>query len=268
MNENFSALLQDCLEIARQSGEIIKKAWEKPAHVRHKGAIDLVTDTDMAVQAFLREKLAPLCKDAAFLGEENDSGPNADPESGLCWIVDPVDGTTNFVHRIPFVATSIALCEKGSPRIGIVNIPMLGECFYAAKAHGAFCNGKKISVSRTVALKDALVATGFPYEIAPEITGIIRRLGLVLPQTRGLRRLGAAAIDLAYVACGRLDAFYETCLKPWDVAGGILLVTEAGGRISNFSGNTYAFGQPVLADNGFIHEDMLALVQARNGQPA
>lgn len=262
MNKNYSDLLADLVEIGRQSGEIIKKAWARPSHVRHKGAIDLVTETDVDVQNFLREKLASLCPQAEFLGEESDSDKKPDPATSLCWIVDPVDGTTNFVHRIPVVATSIALCDRGDPILGLVNAPILDECFYGAKGHGAFCNGEKISVSRTDKLCNSVVATGFPYEISSELPDIIMRLKHVLPATRGLRRLGAAAIDLAFVACGRLDAFYETSLKPWDVAGGLLLISEAGGICSNFAGLPYKFGEPLLADNGNIHQSMLNLLKA------
>lgn len=260
MCKNYSDLLDTLVDIGRQSGEIIKKAWKKPSHVRHKGVTDLVTETDVAVQAFLREKLSILCPQAKFLGEESDSDKKPDPATSLCWIVDPVDGTTNFVHRIPVVATSIALCNKGEPILGLVNAPMLDECFYGAKGLGAFCNGEKIAVSREDKLCDSVVATGFPYDIGPELPDIMRRLKQFLPATQGLRRLGAAAIDLAFVACGRLDAFYEASLNPWDVAGGLLLVSEAGGLFSNFAGLPYKFGDPLLADNGRIHQAMLDLL--------
>lgn len=268
MTDDLKGLLKACLPIMEDSGEIIKRAWIKPDIIHHKARTDLVTETDFAVQRFLQERLSRLLPEAAFLGEE-ERDPQADsvnPQTDLCWIVDPVDGTTNFVHRIPFVATSVALWDKGQPLIGLVNAPMLGELFYASIKGGAFRNGDRIRVSSAEKAADALVCTGLPYVPIPEMAGIMGRLSRIIPATQGLRRLGAAALDLAYVACGCLDAFYETSLKPWDMAGGVLLVREAGGTVSDFHGQSHLFGQPLLADNGTIHELMLDLVSPRPGE--
>lgn len=261
-------LLHACLEIVRKSGEIVTTAWNKPDIIHHKALTDLVTETDLAVQAYLQKELSALLPDAAFIGEENftSDSTSASPDKDLCWIVDPVDGTTNFVHRLPFVASSVALWNKGIPILGIVNAPMLKETFYARKNNGAFCNGKKIKVSSASHASEALVCTGFPYSPLPEMPGIMGRLQRIIPVTQGLRRLGAAALDLSYVASGRLDAFYETCLKPWDMAAGVLLVSEAGGTVSDFYGQDHKFGQPLLADNGRLHEIMLAFVRPRDGE--
>ncbi len=262
MKRDYAYLLEPCLRIAEEAGQIIRKAWKNPDIVHHKAQNDLVTETDFAVQAFLQKELQDLLPEAAFIGEENlnaDTRP-ADPMKDLCWIVDPVDGTTNFVHRIPLVACSIALWENGAPILGLVSAPMLNELYYALAGAGAFLDGKQIRVSDADKAYEALVCTGLPYAPEKEMSEIIGRLERVIPAAQGMRRLGAAALDLAWVACGRLDAFYETSLKPWDLAAGALLVTEAGGSVSNFRGEEYVFGQPLLADNGKVHGVMLDLL--------
>lgn len=253
-----TSLLQECVAIVRQSGEIIRAHWSRPSQVRHKGSIDLVTETDLAVEAFLQENLARLLPGVTFLAEESS---RADQKPGeCCWIVDPVDGTTNFVHRIPQVGTSVALWQNGRVMLGVVNVPMQDECFWAARGAGAFCNGKAVGVSRIDKLNDALVGTGFPYDVAERLPEIMGRLAVVLPLVQGMRRIGAASVDLAYVACGRLDAFYEADLKPWDLAAGWLLVEEAGGRVSNLHNRPLRFGDALLASNGRLHEVLAALL--------
>lgn len=247
-------LMQDVVDVVRESGAIIRRQWEKTHAVRHKGSIDLVTETDVAVEAFLKERLGALLPEADFLAEES-CAAGAGP-SPLCWIIDPVDGTTNFVHRIPQVGTSVALWEDGQVRLGVVNVPMMDECYWAGLGLGAFCNGAPIHVSAAAALEDAVVATGFPYAIAERLDEVLARLALVLPRAQGVRRLGAASVDLAYVASGRQDAFYEMLLKPWDVAAGWLLVEEAGGRVSSLDGSPYVFGNEILASNGHLHSGL------------
>lgn len=263
MRRDSAYLLERCLPIMGQASQIIRNAWKQPDIVHHKAQKDLVTETDLAVQAFLQKELQSLLPEAAFIGEEN-LNPDirtADPLKDLCWIVDPVDGTTNFVHRIPLVACSVALWENGMPILGLVSAPMLNELYYAIAGSGAFLDGEKIRVSDAGKAYETLVCTGLPYAPEKEMGEIIGRLERVIPATQGMRRLGAAALDLAWVACGRLDAFYETSLKPWDLAAGVLLVTEAGGRVSNFRGEEYIFGQPLLADNGKVHKLMLDLLE-------
>lgn len=264
-------LMQDVVDVVRESGAIIRRQWEKTHAVRHKGSIDLVTETDVAVEAFLKERLGALLPEADFLAEES-CAAGAGP-SPLCWIIDPVDGTTNFVHRIPQVGTSVALWEDGQVRLGVVNVPMMDECYWAGLGLGAFCNGAPIHVSAAATLEDAVVATGFPYAIAERLDEVLARLALVLPRAQGVRRLGAASVDLAYVASGRQDAFYEMLLKPWDVAAGWLLVEEAGGRVSSLDGGPYAFGNEILASNGHLHgglERLFARIEPvrAQGRPA
>jgi len=252
------ALLKKTLAAAESAGDIIREHWQQPRAVRHKGRIDLVTRTDAAVEAHLRERLEGLVPGVGFMGEE--SARSLLPE-GDCWIVDPVDGTTNFVHSIPFVAVSIALWQDGAVRLGVVHLPMLGECFSAEKGRGAYCNGRPIRVSDTDDCEHSLIATGFPYDIEMQKEYILSRLAAVLPKCRGVRRCGAAAADLAYVAAGRYEAFYEPGLKPWDLAAGWLLVEEAGGRVTNIHGKPLRFGDAILASNGRVHQELVGLLR-------
>ena len=241
-----ASILRECVDIVRRSGAIIRDHWSRSRCVRYKGSIDLVTETDLAVEAFLKEKLAALLPEASFMAEESSA---ADQQPGpLCWIIDPVDGT------------SVALWQEDRVVLGVVNVPMLDECFRAVRGQGAFCNDRPIAVSEAATLADALVGTGFPYDVAARLPEVLERLAAVLPVTQGLRRIGAASVDLAYLACGRLDAFYEAGLKPWDMAAGWLLVEEAGGRVSNLRNEPLCFGEALLASNDRLHDAMAALL--------
>jgi myo-inositol-1(or 4)-monophosphatase len=253
----LSPLLDATIAAARTAGGIIREHWQQPRTVHHKGRIDLVTQTDAAVEAHLKECLHTLLPGVGFMGEE--SAHNLITE-GDCWIVDPLDGTTNFVHGIPFAAVSIALWQEGTTRLGVVNIPMLDECFYAEAGQGAYCNGRALRVSNAVRCEQGLISTGFPYDIDAQKDRILRWLGAVLPQCLGVRRCGAASADLAYVAAGRYEAFYETGLKPWDIAAGWLLVEEAGGCVTNIQGEPLRFGDDILASNGHVHGELVDLL--------
>lgn len=247
------------VDIVRRSGRIIREHWRMPSHARHKGRIDLVTETDLAVEAFLVQELEQLLPQALFMAEES-ARPGQQPGE-LCWIIDPVDGTTNFVHRLPHVGTSVALWQNGTPVLGVVNVPMLEECYWAMSGKGAFCNGAPLRVSNAKMLEDTLVATGIPYTIRQDLPDVLDRLRVVLPATQNLRRLGAASVDLAYVASGHLDAYYEMGLRPWDVAAGVLLVQEAGGRVTRSDGGPFVFGDEILATNGHVHDAMVAVLR-------
>jgi myo-inositol-1(or 4)-monophosphatase len=255
-------LLKQVIAAAREAGGIVSANSRRPRTLRYKGRADLVTETDTAVEAFLREKLGALMPGIAFLGEESAGTPSPgfDIPQGDCWIVDPVDGTTNFVHGLPFVAVSIALYLDGATRLGVVHLPFLKECFSARRGAGAKRNGVRVRVSQVKRCEEALVATGFPYSMIGALDDILRRLGNILPNCRGVRRCGAAAADLAYVAAGRFDAFYESGLKSWDFAAGRLLVEEAGGRVTATDGAELAFGDALLASNGHIHRNMMELL--------
>ncbi len=241
------------------AGEIIRVNSAKPKDIRKKGRIDLVTETDLAVEEKLKESLSAILPEADFLAEETSS----DVRPGdLTWIIDPVDGTTNFAHGLPLVATSVALWSRDRVVLGIINLPILGELFSAVLGRGAVLNGQPIRVSTASELEQSLVATGFPYDIENHLDSLMKFLAKVLVRARGVRRPGAAALDLAYVACGRYEAFYEPALKPWDTAAGLLLVEEAGGRVTEFD-QTVPYvpgGATTLATNGLIHAELSELL--------
>ena len=241
------------------AGEIIREHFRLPKDIRRKGRIDLVTATDLAVEKALTVKLSGILPGCALLAEETAGDTKLDRPT---WIIDPLDGTTNFAHQIPFVATSVALWIDGEIVLGIVNAPILNECFMASKGGGAYVGDQRLTVSAAAEPENALVATGFPYTIRDDIENVLPPLRNMLLASQGLRRQGAAAIDLAYVAAGRFDAFYEIGLKPWDTAAGLLLVAEAGGRVSRFDGYTpYKLGDPdILASNGRLHTEIALLI--------
>lgn len=251
--------LEQAAAAVLEAGELIRRAWGRPKEVRHKGRIDLVTATDLAVEELLKERLSAALPGATFLAEETSA------QAGLgmsTWIIDPLDGTTNFAHGLPFVATSVALWQDGDLLLGLINLPILGELFTAVRGQGAWRNNEPIAVSGTATVQESLIATGFPYNTRKYLDGIQRHLGRMLLETQGVRRPGAAALDLAYVACGRFDGFYENALNAWDTAAGVLLVEEAGGRVSGFDANRpYVLGaDEILASNGLLHEDLSRLL--------
>ncbi|WP_343219541.1 inositol monophosphatase family protein [Pseudodesulfovibrio sp. JC047] len=252
-------LLEDLLPIVDRAGDMVCEAAKKTKKIQYKGRIDLVTETDLAVETMLKEALGTLLPGSDFLAEET---ANATIPGECTWIIDPIDGTTNFAHGLPFVANSIGLWHKDQMILGVINLPLLGEVFTAVKGGGAFMNGQPIAVSSTSDLEHALLATGFPYDIETHLETVLSHLKAVLPVTQGLRRPGAAALDLAYIACGRYDGFFESALNPWDTAAGILLVEEAGGRISEFAADTpYSLGAPsILATNTLLHEKISSLL--------
>lgn len=257
--KQLEELASGAMRAVEASGDIIRRAWDKPSDVRRKGRIDLVTETDLAVEEALMESLSRVLPGSAFLAEE--SAGSLDPGE-LTWIIDPLDGTTNFAHRLPFVATSVALWSGGQSVLGFVNAPAMGELFHAVRGGGAFVNARPISVSGTGELEAALVATGFPYTVREDIRVLMADLENMLLHTQGVRRPGAASIDLAYTAAGRFDAFYEIGLKPWDTAAGWLLVEEAGGRVTAYDPSEpfHLRSRSILASNGLLHGAVAALL--------
>lgn len=253
------SILDDVKKIALESGEIIREADSRPRQIRHKGRIDLVTETDVAVEDFLKAELGQLLPESDFLAEE--SAKHTKPGE-LTWIIDPVDGTTNFAHGLPFVATSIGLWHRDRIVLGIINIPLMEELFSAVSGKGAQLNENPIKVTDVSDLESSLLATGFPYAIEEHLESVIGPLRKLLPLTQGIRRPGAAALDLAYVACGRYEGFYELALNPWDTAAGLLLVEEAGGRVTEYDAYTpYTLGAPsILATNGGIHDELSGIL--------
>lgn len=230
----------------------------RPRQVDLKGAIDLVTEIDLACEAAIREVLAKHTPDVPVLGEEGGGAEGATTR----WIVDPLDGTTNFVHGFPFFCVSIALERDGVLEAGVVIDGVRGEVFAAARGRGATADGQRIRVSDTRELASALVGTGFPYDSREKAAFYLTFVQRALERTQGIRRAGAAALDLAMVACGRLDAFWEFRLSPWDVAAGQLLVEEAGGRCSGHDGAAMPREMRMhpLASNGFLHDAMMRLL--------
>ncbi len=270
--ETAKSLLPEVLRIVLESGRIIKEQSHGPLNISHKGPMDLVTQTDVAVEEFLIEQLGRPDRPIAFLGEESAAKGLTASLEAPAWIIDPVDGTTNYAHRMPFVATSLALWSGSEVLLGIVNCPLIDECFYAVRGAGAymgkepdakgnFAESTKLEVSKTKELSSSLLATGFPYDTKENLHLILKRLEKVLPATQGLRRFGAAALDLAYVAAGRFDAYYEEWLKPWDVAAGWLLVQEAGGRVGTLNGDQYTLeSSGIAAANPFVYHSLLGLL--------
>ncbi|QJB57734.1 inositol monophosphatase family protein [Pseudodesulfovibrio sp. zrk46] len=256
---NEKKFCDDLVYILGKAGNIVIDASTQAKKVRHKGRIDLVTETDIAVEEMLKEELSRLLPGSDFLAEESAKDT---PLGEFTWIIDPVDGTTNFAHGLPMVATSVGLWHNNRVVLGLVNLPLMGELFFAVEGHGAFLNEKPIRVSRVTTMEEALLATGFPYAIDDHLDTILKQLKSLLPITQGIRRPGAAALDLAYVACGRYDGFYESALNPWDTAAGILLIQEAGGMVSEYeSGEPYSFeSKSIMATNGLIHKELSCLL--------
>ncbi len=246
-------LLAVAEEAARAAGAVLAAYASGPTSVRHKGAVDLVTEVDLRCEAAIREVLARHTPEVPVLGEEGDVAV----ASATRWVVDPLDGTTNFVHGFPYYAVSVALEVDGRGEVGVVLDPVRHRLYAAARGQGATCDGARLRVSDTRDLGAALIGTGFPYDRrepgrAAFYTGFVTR---VLERAQGVRRGGAAALDLAMVAAGALDGFWEFHLKPWDVAAGRLLITEAGGRYTAHDGAPLGTGpQSPLATNGWLHD--------------
>lgn len=227
-------LLEEVLKVTEQAAEFIRSQAGKVTaeKIEIKSKNSLVSFVDKQAEEMLVEGLSKIIEDAGFITEEETITSG---KSEYTWIIDPLDGTTNFLHQIPIYSVSIGLLHEDEIILGVVCDIERKETFYAWKGGGAWCNGQSIHVSVRTEITDAVVATGFPYaskDVSPELMGIF---DYFLKNARGIRRLGSAAIDLAYVACGRFDAYYETNLNAWDMAGGILLVREAGGTVTDFS---------------------------------
>jgi myo-inositol-1(or 4)-monophosphatase len=252
--------LKTC-EIAQKAGLFIaeqRKGFSQTM-VEHKGLHDLVSYVDREAEKMIIAELSTVLPEAGFIAEE---GTNDRHGEKYNWIIDPLDGTTNFIQGIPTYAVSIALMEGNELVVGVVYEIGQQECFYAWKNGGAFLNGTKIGVSDKSDLHLSLLATGFPYTNFDMLDSYMLFLKWMLRNSRGVRRIGSAATDLAYVACGRFDAFWEYGLKPWDMAAGALLVKEAGGCVSDFQGTeNYVFGIDIVATNTLLHESILQKIK-------
>ncbi len=243
-------------EAARRAGEFLRDHLFKPHQVTHKGKIDLVTEADPVAERLILESLREKTPEIPVLGEEI---ARTEPR-GLYWLVDPLDGTTNYAHGFPWFGVSVALMEDERVLVGAIYHPVTDEMFTAARGRGATLNGQPIRVSETSTPEKALLATGFPYNIHDRPEPVVSAFREFLVRVQGIRRAGAASLDLAYVACGRFDGFWEALLKPWDTAAGVLLVEEAGGRVTDYLGEPYhPFKKHVVASNGKIHDFMVKL---------
>lgn len=252
MEHFFSAAWQ----AAEAAGTLIRESWQQVKDIHYKSAIDLVTDTDRRAEERIVEILRRNFPDHSLLAEEENTVDL--PHSSYRWIIDPLDGTTNFAHAYPQVSVSIALKREGELILGLVYDPLREECFRAAKDQGAFLNQDRIRVSNVEGLDKALLATGFPYDRRENADLYLAFFKAFMMRTHGIRRAGSAALDLCYVACGRLDGFWELKLHPWDTAAGSLIVREAGGKLTDFSGKEFTlWGEETLASNGLIHGEML-----------
>jgi len=252
-------LLTTAIEAVVRAGEIQLAHLGSDIRVDKKGTIDLVTEVDVAIERTFRDLVAGRFPDHQVLGEE--MGGSAVPPKGACWVFDPIDGTTNYAHGLPIFCASLALEMDGTAELGAVYDPTRRELFTAERGGGAFLNGRPIHVSPAETLVDAMLVTGFPYDVHARVAEIVGLFGEFVGRARAVRRLGSAALDLCYVAAGRLDGFWENDLKPWDIAAGSLIVAEAGGRVTGLHGEPFTSRQGhVLATNDRIHQAMLDVI--------
>jgi myo-inositol-1(or 4)-monophosphatase len=258
---NYNEITQSVITLAKDTGLFLKDLTGKmnEGMIETKGRMDFVTEADKQCEKLLLDGLRLILPEAGFIAEE---GTYTNRGKVYNWIVDPIDGTTNFIHGVSPFSISIALMENEELVSGVIHEPVLQECFAAWKGGPAELNGRTIHVSNRPRLSDALVATGVPYSDFSMLDAYMGSFREFMACTHGIRRLGSAAIDLAYVACGRYDAFWEYHLKPWDVAAGTLIIRQAGGSVSDFhGGDDFLFGQTYAATNGLISNEFLDVLK-------
>ena len=251
--------MEFAVSVAKSAGAIQKSRYEDASvKVEHKGPIDLVTEVDIECEKLVTEAIAERFPSHGILAEE---GTELENSSDYLWIVDPLDGTTNFAHGVPIFCVSIALVKQGKPVIGVAYDPLRDELFTAIKGGGAFLNGKPIRVSNVTEMDDALLSTGFPYDIRTNIDNNLDHFNRVVVNCQAIRRVGSAVIDLCYTACGRFDGFWEKGLFAWDMAAAALIVEEAGGIVTDMNGEPLdLYGKTILAANRNIHSALLKLL--------
>ncbi len=259
-------ILHTATEAARKAGEVLLSFQGSLTHVRKKGAIDLVTDADIASEKVVLDTIRAAFPAHSVLTEETGTHRG---DARHQWIVDPLDGTTNFAHHLDLFAVSIGFAVDGDLQVGVVFNPVSGELFHAVRGMGAMQNGRPIHVSTQDRLQDSLLVTGFPYRLQEMMTPLINRFTRCLGASQGVRRLGSAALDLCFVACGRFEGFWEQWLNPWDTAAGSLILTEAGGHVTDFENRLFQIEmKEILATNGRIHDAMLPLLcEVQQGTP-
>lgn len=259
----LTKILDQVQILVRETAKFILEESEKfkSVDIQSKGLHDYVSYVDLGSEKMLVAGLEKILPVAGFLAEEGTVDNN---KENYCWVIDPLDGTTNFMHGLPVYSISIALTEGDDILLGVVYSIKSEEMFCATKGSGAWLNGLAISVSEVVSVKDMLVGTGFPFTNYKYLNPYLDTLRYFIENTHGVRRMGSAAIDLAYVACGRYDAFFEYNLNPWDVCAGILLIREAGGKVSDFSGEENNIrGEEIIASNKAVYKDFFKEVSSR-----
>lgn len=258
---HLEKLTHEVIRVAKQAGEFIRQERKgfDPDRIEYKGLNDLVSYVDKTAEKTIVTELEKALPEAGFITEEKTTTKIGDRYN---WIIDPLDGTTNFIHGVPSFSVSIALKEYDELVLGVVYEINLDECFYAWKDAPAYLNGKEIKVSHNPTVGGSLIATGFPYYDFDKQSAYIALFTELMKNCHGLRRLGSAAVDLAYTACGRFEAFYEYNLNPWDIAAGVVIVRQAGGQVVNYKGGDEVLNsRQLLATNGKITEEMLEIIQ-------
>jgi myo-inositol-1(or 4)-monophosphatase len=257
--------LTTAIEAVVRAGDLQMARFGHDIRIDKKGAIDLVTEVDLEVERMFRDLIAERFPDHQILAEEF-GGSKTVPE-GPCWVFDPIDGTSNYAHGLPIFCSSLALEIDGVPELAAVYDPNRKELFTAERDGGAFLNGRPLRVSRAERMVEAMLVTGFPYDVHSRIDEIVGLFAAFVGQARAVRRLGSAAIDLCWVAAGRMDGFWESDLKAWDIAGGALIVEQAGGWVTRMDGSAFVSrAGDVLASNGHLHQAMLQVIQEFRGR--
>lgn len=263
---NLEVMTGQVAKVAKEAGAYLRESQHtfNQATITSKSLNALVSEVDRNAEKLIVDRLKALFPEAGFLTEEETTAQETDLE--YTWVIDPLDGTTNFIHGLPIYSVSLALLKDGWPVIGVVYEVGMDECFTAFKDGGATLNGTPISTTNTTALEDTLLATGFPYYNFSKLQGFQDTLAHFYQHTRGVRRIGTAAVDLAYTAAGRFDGYFEYGLSPWDVAAGVLLVREAGGYVTNFENDNVAVAsESIIAANKSIHALVFEVVKRNMG---
>ncbi len=255
----MSPRLKIVTEIARQAGQILLAGFGRAKQIEYKGAIDLVTEFDRRSDAFILAQLRQAFPGEAILSEESGLDTTS---SDYVWIVDPLDGTTNFAHSFPVFSVSIGLTFRGQPFLGVVYDPLRHELYAAQAGHGATLNGEPIHVSAITSLEQALLTTGFPYDLRTNPRNNFEEFIRFYHRVQAIRHAGSAALDCVWVAAGRLEGYWEEGIQPWDVAAGALIVREAGGRVTTYDNNEDFLSQrSIIVSNGYLHDPMLQVLR-------
>ena len=250
--------LDFAIELAREAGGVLKHYMNREKHIELKGRANLVTVADKESEALIIRRIRERYPSHAILAEESGASSGSDAK----WIIDPLDGTTNFAHQYPFFCVSVGFEQSGRLLCGAVYDPWRDEMFSGGRGVGAFVNGERMQVSEAGKLSDALIMTGFPYGVREKMDAVLEQFRAFMFESQGVRRGGSAALDLCYNALGRVDGFWEVDLHPWDTAAGVVILEEAGGRVTDFSGGPFSvYGKQIVASNGHLHDEMLAVLR-------